>query len=110
MEQSAAENQQVMGPVGRFTRDYASMKTVCIDFTKDVSFEDFKPQFLAKLKGKKLEKYILNREYENELDSEDEEHLAQCMYTTAYWTHYKQARSLAILELLATLHIKPGSY
>ena len=55
MEQSAAENQQVMGPVGRFTRDYASMKTVCIDFTKDVSFEDFKPQFLAKLKGKKLE-------------------------------------------------------
>jgi hypothetical protein len=62
MEQSAAENQQVMGPVGRFTRDYASMKTVCIGFKKYVSFEDFKPQFLAKLKGKKLEKYILNRE------------------------------------------------
>ena len=64
--------QQVMGP-----DQFMSLKTIVVDFSKDVSFEDFKAQFVSKLKGKRLMKFIEDCEYENELDSEHEEYIAQ---------------------------------
>jgi len=69
--------QQVMGPGGRFARDYAAMKTVCVEFSKDVSFEDFKPQFVSKLKGKGLLKFISEEAYKEELPTDNDEHMAQ---------------------------------